>query len=58
MGEKNIPLCPLMSAGAEIDRVCTQERCAWYMLNVKKCSMYLLAYNALQESTERQKASK
>ncbi len=55
---KNIPLCPLMSAGAEIDRVCTQERCAWYMNNVKKCSMYLLAFNALQESTDRQKISK
>ncbi len=55
---KSIPLCPLMTAGSEIDRVCTQERCAWYMTNVKKCSAYILAYNALQESTERQKSTK
>ena len=52
---KDIPFCPLMTAGSDIDKVCTQERCAWYIPNVKKCSMYMLAYNALQETTLRQK---
>ena len=52
---KDIPFCPLMSAGSDIDKVCTQERCAWYVPSVKKCSMYMLAYNALQETNLRQK---
>ncbi len=55
---KDIPFCPLMSAGSDIDKVCTQERCAWYIPSVKKCSMYMLAYNALQETNLRQQAVK
>ncbi len=55
---KDIPFCPLMSAGSDIDKVCTQERCAWYVPSVKKCSMYMLAYNALQETNLRQQAVK
>lgn len=38
---KDIPYCPLMSAGSDIDKVCTLESCAWYLPSVKKCSMYL-----------------
>lgn len=55
---KEIPFCPLMSAGSDIDKVCTQERCAWYVPSVKKCSMYMLAYNALLETNARQQAGK
>lgn len=51
---KEIPFCPLMSVGANIDMVCTQERCAWYMASVKKCSMYLIAYNSLLEANSKQ----
>ena len=35
---KEIPFCPLMSAGSDIDKVCTQDRCAWYLSSAKKCS--------------------
>ena len=55
---KEIPFCPLMSVGQNVDMVCTQERCAWYMPNVKKCSVYLIAYNALIEANARQAAAK
>ncbi len=55
---KDIPFCPLMSAGSDIDKVCTQERCAWYVPNIKKCSMYMLAHNALLDVTAKQKAAK
>jgi hypothetical protein len=57
MASKDIPFCPLMSVGTNIDMVCTQERCAWYIPSVKKCSMYMLAYNALLETNARQKAA-
>ena len=55
---KDIPYCPLMSAGSDIDKVCTLESCAWYLPSVRKCSMYMLAYNALLETNARQKAAK
>ena len=51
---KEIPFCPLMSVGANVDMVCTQERCAWYCGTVKKCSMYILAYNALLDANSKQ----
>lgn len=52
---RDIPYCPLMSAGSDIDKVCTLESCAWYLPSVRKCSMYMLAYNALVETNARQK---
>ena len=56
--QKEIPYCPLMSVGATVDMVCTLERCAWYIANVKKCSMYLLGYNALISANTKQTAAK
>lgn len=56
--KKEIPFCPLMSAGSDIDMVCTQDRCAWYIPTVRKCSMYLLAYNALLEANSKQISKK
>ena len=53
--KKDIPFCPLLSAGCDIDKVCTQERCAWYMANVKKCSVYIMGYNALMEANSKKK---
>ena len=55
---KDIPYCPLMSAGSEIDKVCTLDCCAWYVPSVKKFSVYMLAYNALLETTARQKQAR
>lgn len=47
MPKNQIPICPLMSAGNDISLVCLQERCAWYMSNVNKCSVYMLGHNAM-----------
>lgn len=54
---KVTPFCPLLSINAGLDMVCTKERCAWYVSSVKKCSMYMLAYNALLEANAKQKRS-
>lgn len=51
---KDIPFCPLMSAGSDIDMVCSQDRCGWYLASVKKCSVYVLAYNALLDANGKQ----
>ena len=45
---KDIPYCPLMSAGSDIDKVCTLDGCAWYVPSVRKCAMYMLAYNEIK----------
>lgn len=55
---REIPFCPLMSAGSDVDKVCTQERCAWYMSSVKKCAMYLLAYDAVLSANSKQMPKK
>ncbi len=45
--EKTIPLCPLMSVGSQVEIVCMQENCAWYMKNHKLCSVFVMAHNAM-----------
>jgi hypothetical protein len=55
MAKSELPLCPLMSVGASVDMVCTQDRCAWYVPSTKKCSVYMIAYNALLEASAKQK---
>lgn len=46
MQDKNIPFCPLMSAGSEFEKICSQDACAWYLKNYKICAVYMLAHNA------------
>ena len=56
MANESTPFCPLLSIGANgIDMICTKEKCAWYMANVKKCSMYIMGYNALLEANSKKK---
>lgn len=50
--------CPLTSIGTGIDMVCPGEKCAWYVPSVKKCAMYLMAYDALLNANAKQKAAK
>lgn len=54
----DIIVCPLISINSGIDMVCSKEKCAWYVPSVKKCSVYLLAYNALLEANQKQKSMK
>ena len=43
-----------MSAGNDIEIVCAQEKCAWYLKNYKTCSVYLLAHNAALDIKQKQ----
>ncbi len=51
-----IPVCPLMSAGKDIEIVCAQDKCAWYIKNYKTCSIYLMAHNAALDIKQKQSA--
>ena len=54
--EKAIPLCPLMSVGSQVEIVCMQENCAWYLKNYKICSVYMMAHNAMLDVQAKQAA--
>ena len=54
MTQKNIPYCPLMSAGNSVEIVCSQERCAWYLKNYQMCSVYIIAHNAAIDISKKQ----
>lgn len=56
--EKSIPLCPLMSVGSQVEIVCMQENCAWYLKNYKICSVYIMAHNAMLDIQAKQRAVK
>ena len=62
MAEKQIPFCPLKSAGNDIDIICSQDRCAWYIKPYKMCCVYVLGHKAameiqkLQETTQETQA--
>ena len=56
MTQRETVYCPLLSIASNgVDMVCTEDRCAWYMANVKKCSMYIMGYNALMEANSKKK---
>lgn len=50
----SIPICPMMSSGNEVEILCTQERCAWYMKSYKTCSVYVLGHNAALDIKQKQ----
>ncbi len=57
-GDKTIPLCPLMSVGSQVEIVCMQENCAWYLKNHKICSVYMIAHNSMLDVMAKQKSLK
>ena len=54
MAEKQIPICPLKSAGNDFDIICSQERCAWYIRPYKMCAVYVLGHKSAMEIQEKQ----
>jgi hypothetical protein len=53
-GQKDISFCPLLSAGTDMDKVCMQDTCAWYLKKFKICSVYMLAHNAAMDVQAKQ----
>ena len=56
--KRKIPVCPLLSAGSNDNRICMQENCAWYLKNYKICSVYMMAHNSMLDVQAKQKAAK
>ena len=54
--DREIPVCPLMSVGSQVEIVCMQEACAWYLKNYKVCSVFMIAQNSLLDVQTKLKA--
>ncbi len=54
MAKNFIPMCPLLSAGLEKEKLCKQENCAWYMPSSKTCAVYVVAHDALLNIRDKQ----
>ena len=52
--EKQIPICPLLSAGDDMDRVCARDRCAWYVPSIKACAMNVFVKESITNIKEKQ----
>lgn len=39
--------CPLLSANSEYNKMCVQDRCAWYLKSARTCSMAVLAHESV-----------
>lgn len=58
MQQGEIPICPLISAGLEVPRLCEQDKCAWYIKSYKTCSVYVLGHNAAIDIKSKQPQQK
>jgi hypothetical protein len=55
----SMPVCPILSIGKESTepmQLCLAEECAFYLPQVKKCSVVYMGFNALLQSQALQKA--
>ncbi|MFM7468155.1 MAG: hypothetical protein ACKO37_01460 [Vampirovibrionales bacterium] len=53
------PVCPILSIGKESTepmQLCLADECAFYLPQVKKCSVVYMGFNALLQSQTLQKA--
>lgn len=55
MQQGEIPICPIISSGQDITRICEQEKCAWWFAAYKTCSIYILAHSAALDIQSKQK---
>ena len=39
--------CPLLSANSEYNKMCVQDRCAWYMKSTKTCAVAVMAHESI-----------
>ncbi len=41
--------CPLLSANSEYNKMCVQDRCAWYMKATRTCAVAVIAHQSVME---------
>ena len=48
----DLPVCPLLSAGSDIDMICLKEHCAWYLTDCQTCSVPMFAMKFVNKTKE------
>ena len=41
--------CPLLSTNSEYNKMCVQERCAWYMKSTRTCAVAVMAHESVMK---------
>ena len=41
--------CPLLSANCEYNKMCVQDRCAWFIKSARTCSMAILGHESIMK---------
>ena len=54
VNKKRIPFCPLLSSGADDNRICLQEKCAWWVASTKTYVAYVIAHNNILDIKSKQ----
>ena len=52
MNEMNKKYCPLISIGMDILEQCIEKSCAWWVEDIKKCAILVLANHNLKEKRQ------
>ena len=47
-------VCPLLSANSEYNKMCVQDRCAWYMKATKTCAIGAIAHESVMNIKKNQ----
>ena len=47
MPTQTLLVCPLLSANSEYNKMCVQDRCAWYMKATKTCAVGVMAHESI-----------
>ena len=50
-------VCPLLSANSEYNKMCVQDRCAWYMKATKTCAVGVIAHESVMNIKKTQAAA-
>lgn len=46
--------CPLLSANSEYNKMCVQDRCAWYMKATRTCAVAIMAHESIMRIKDMQ----
>ncbi len=50
--------CPLLSANSEYNKMCVQDRCAWYMKSTRTCAVAVMAHESIMRIKNMQASQK
>lgn len=53
--DSSVPVCPLISTRSGVLELCLGEQCAWYIVPVRKCALYVVGHKGAVDLQNLQK---